>query len=124
MPNGTIIRDEIEKLAVELEFKAGYQRVATPHIAKSSLYDQTGHLAHYRESMYPPMEVLEETPEGETVRESYMLKPMNCPHHHKIFASRLRSYRSCRCALRSTARSTGGRLRARCRGCCGCECSP
>ncbi len=93
MPNGTVIRDEIEKLAVELEFRAGYQRVATPHIAKSSLYDQTGHLAHYRESMYPPMEVVEETPEGETVRESYMLKPMNCPHHHKIYASRLRSYR-------------------------------
>lgn len=93
MPNGTVIRDEIEKLAVELEFKAGYQRVATPHIAKSSLYDQTGHLDHYRDSMYPPMEVVEETPEGETVRETYMLKPMNCPHHHKIFASRLRSYR-------------------------------
>ena len=93
MPNGTVIRDEIEKLAVELEFRAGYQRVATPHIAKTSLYDQTGHLDHYRESMYPPMEVLEETPEGETVRESYMLKPMNCPHHHKIYASRLRSYR-------------------------------
>ena len=93
MPNGTVIRDEIEKLAVELEFKAGYHRVATPHIAKSSLYDQTGHLAHYRDSMYPPMEVVEETPEGETVRETYMLKPMNCPHHHKIFASRLRSYR-------------------------------
>ena len=93
MPNGTVIRDEIEKLAVELEFKAGYQPVATPHIAKSSLYDQTGHLAHYRDSMYPPMEVVEETPEGETVRETYMLKPMNCPHHHKIFASRLRSYR-------------------------------
>ena len=93
MPNGTVIRDELEKLAVELEFKAGYQRVATPHIAKSSLYDQTGHLAHYRESMYPPMEVVEETPEGETIRESYMLKPMNCPHHHKIYASRLRSYR-------------------------------
>ena len=93
MPNGTVIRDEIEKLAVELEFKAGYQRVATPHIAKSSLYEQTGHLAHYQESMYPPMEVLEETPEGETVREAYMLKPMNCPHHHKIYAARLRSYR-------------------------------
>ena len=93
MPNGTVIRDEIEKLAVELEFKAGYQRVATPHIAKSSLYDQTGHLAHYQESMYPPMEVLEETPGGGTVRETYMLKPMNCPHHHKIYASRLRSYR-------------------------------
>ena len=93
MPNGTVIRDEIEKLAVELEFKAGYQRVVTPHIAKSTLYDQTGHLAHYHESMYPPMEVVEETPEGETIRESYMLKPMNCPHHHKIYASRLRSYR-------------------------------
>ena len=82
MPNGTVIRDEIEKLAVELEFKAGYQRVVTPHIAKSTLYDQTGHLAHYHESMYPPMEVVEETPEGETIRESYMLKPMNCPHRH------------------------------------------
>ena len=93
MPHGTVIRDELEKLAVELEFKAGYQRVATPHIAKSGLYERTGHLAHYRESMYPPMEVVEETPDGGTVRESYMLKPMNCPHHHKIYASRLRSYR-------------------------------
>ena len=93
MPNGTVIRDELEKLAVELEFKAGYQRVATPHIAKAGLYDETGHLAHYRESMYPPMEVTERTPEGETIRETYMLKPMNCPHHHKIYASRRRSYR-------------------------------
>ena len=93
LPNGTVIRDELEKLAVEQEFQAGYQRVATPHIAKSGLYEQTGHLAHYRESMYPPMEVLEESPSGESVRESYMLKPMNCPHHHKIFAARKRSYR-------------------------------
>ena len=93
LPNGTVIRDELEKLAVELEFQAGYQRVATPHIAKSGLYDQTGHLAHYRDSMYPPMEVVEETPSGEAVPERYMLRPMNCPHHHKIFASRLRSHR-------------------------------
>ena len=93
LPNGTVIRDELEKLAVELEFQAGYQRVATPHIAKSGLYDQTGHLAHYRDSMYPPMEVVEETSSGEAVRERYMLRPMNCPHHHKIFASRLRSHR-------------------------------
>ena len=93
LPNGTIIRDELEKLAVELEFKAGYQRVATPHIAKTELFASTGHLAHYHESMYPPMEVVEQTPSGETVRETYMLKPMNCPHHHKIFASRPRSYR-------------------------------
>ena len=93
LPAGTVIRDELEKLAVELEFKAGYQRVATPHIAKRDLFAQTGHLAHYQESMYPPMEVVEETPSGEAVRESYMLKPMNCPHHHKIYASRPRSYR-------------------------------
>ena len=93
LPNGTVVRDELEKLAVELEFKAGYQRVATPHIAKEELFARTGHLAHYRESMYPPMQVVEESSTGEVVRESYMLKPMNCPHHHKIYASRLRSYR-------------------------------
>ena len=93
LPNGTVLRDELEKLAVELEFKAGYQRVATPHIAKRELYDQTGHLAHYQSSMYPPLEVVEETPSGESVREAYMLRPMNCPHHHKIFAARPRSYR-------------------------------
>ena len=93
LPNGTVIRDELEKLAVELEFKAGYQRVATPHIAKTSLYARTGHLAHYRQSMYPPLEVMEETPGGEAVRESYTLRPMNCPHHHRIYAARPRSYR-------------------------------
>ena len=93
LPNGTVIRDELERLAVELEFKAGYQRVATPHIAKADLYARTGHLAHYKDSMYPAMEVVEETPHGEAVRETYMLKPMNCPHHHKIYASQLRSYR-------------------------------
>ncbi len=93
LPNGTVIRDELEKLAVELEFKAGYERVATPHIAKADLYARTGHLDHYKDSMYPPMEVIEESPDGESVRETYMLRPMNCPHHHKIYASRLRSYR-------------------------------
>ena len=93
LPNGTVIRDELEKLAVEQEFQLGYQRVATPHIAKSGLFEATGHLAHYRDSMYPPMEVVEESPSGEAVRERYMLRPMNCPHHHRIFAARLRSYR-------------------------------
>ena len=93
LPNGTVIRDELEKLAFELEFKAGYERVATPHIAKADLYARTGHLAHYKDSMYPPMEVVEESPDGESVRETYMLRPMNCPHHHKIYASKLRSYR-------------------------------
>ena len=93
LPNGTVIRDELEKLANELEFRAGYQRVATPHIAKASLYEATGHLAHYRDSMYPAMEVMEEGEGGESVKEEYILRPMNCPHHHKVFASSPRSYR-------------------------------
>ena len=93
LPNGTVIRDELEKLANELEFRAGYQRVATPHIAKASLYETTGHLAHYRDSMYPAMEVMEEGDGGESVKEEYILRPMNCPHHHKVYAAAPRSYR-------------------------------
>ena len=93
LPNGTVIRDELEQLARELEFKDGYQRVATPHIAKQDLFYRTGHLPYYADDMYPPMELVEHTDEGESVKESYVLKPMNCPHHHKIFASSLRSYR-------------------------------
>ena len=103
LPNGTIIRDEIENLAKELEFKAGYSRVVTPHLAKESLYHTTGHLPYYAEDMYPPMELLEsaatgdEGEEGEggerMVKESYRLRPMNCPHHHKVFSAEPRSYR-------------------------------
>lgn len=97
MPNGTVLRDELEKLARELEFKAGFQRVATPHLTKVGLYYKTGHLPYYTKHMYPFMEV-KETREGEDgaveeVKESYALKPMNCPHHHRIFAARKRSYR-------------------------------
>ncbi len=99
LPNGTVIREELEKLAKELEFKAGYSRVATPHLAKESLYYETGHLPYYAEDMYPPMEILEhETDDAEegqarAVKEAYRLRPMNCPHHHKIFAAEPRSYR-------------------------------
>ena len=57
LPNGTVIRDELEKLAKELEFRAGYQRVATPHLAKVDLYYKSGHLPYYAEHMYPVMEV-------------------------------------------------------------------
>ncbi len=84
-PRGTIIADEVERLARETEEEAGYLRVRTPHIAKGKLYAQTGHLAHYKETMFPPMRL-----DGE---EEYYLKPMNCPHHHEIFNSRPRSYR-------------------------------
>lgn len=84
LPNGTIMREELEKLAFEMEDAAGFQRVATPHIAKEEFYLRSGHLPFFEESMYPPME-------REGTR--YYLKPMNCPFHHKIFAARPRSYR-------------------------------
>ena len=100
LPNGTIIRDELENLAKELEFKAGYVRVATPHLAKESLYHTTGHLPYYAEDMYPAMELMEEAEGGEgedgnglRVKEAYRLRPMNCPHHHKVFDAEPRSYR-------------------------------
>lgn len=84
MPNGTIIIEELEKLAKETEDAAGYHRVVTPHIAKESMYLTSGHLPYYADSMYPPMEL-----EGE----KYYLRSMNCPHHHKIFAAEPKSYR-------------------------------
>ena len=84
MPNGTVIRDELEKLAKEWEFLGGYQRVATPHITKENLYHTSGHLPYYADSMFPPMEV-----DGEKL----YLKPMNCPHHHMIYKAVPRSYR-------------------------------
>ena len=93
LPNGTVIREELEKLAKEMEFKANYQRVATPHLAKVDLFYKTGHLPYYQDDMYPFME-LKETGEGNTqVKEAYALRPMNCPLHHSIFAARPRSYR-------------------------------
>ncbi|MDA1073330.1 MAG: threonine--tRNA ligase [Proteobacteria bacterium] len=93
LPNGTVIRDELENLAKELEFDAGYQRVATPHLAKQELYFKTGHLPYYADDMYPAM-VVTDNIDGETqVKESYVLRPMNCPHHHKIFDAMPRSYR-------------------------------
>ncbi len=84
MPNGTIIIEELEKLAKETEEAAGYKRVVTPHIAKESMYLTSGHLPYYQDSMYPPMEM-----DGT----KYYLKAMNCPHHHKIFDAEPRSYR-------------------------------
>ncbi len=85
LPNGGIIIEELEKLAKEMEYKAGYERVRTPHLTKEALYLRSGHLPYYAESMYPPMEL------DDGVR--YYIKPMNCPMHHKIFASLPRSYR-------------------------------
>ncbi|HSB65059.1 MAG TPA: threonine--tRNA ligase [Anaerolineales bacterium] len=84
LPRGGVIIDELEKLAKELEDKAGYLRVRTPHLAKEDLFLHSGHLPYYAESMYPPMEL-------EGVK--YYVKPMNCPMHHKIFGAKPHSYR-------------------------------
>ena len=84
LPNGAVIIDELEALAKETEDKAAYSRVRTPHLTKGSLYEKSGHLEHYQDAMYPSMDV-----DGT----EYYVKPMNCPHHHKIYAARPKSYR-------------------------------
>ncbi len=84
LPNGTVMIDELEKLAKDSEWDAGYDQVRSPHLTKGTLYEKSGHLKHYKESMYPAMDV-----DGI----EYFVKPMNCPHHHKIYASSPRSYR-------------------------------
>ena len=84
MPNGTIIIEELERLAKETDEAAGYKRVVTPHIAKESMYITSGHLPYYQDSMFPPMEL-----DGT----KYYLKAMNCPHHHKIFDAEPKSYK-------------------------------
>ncbi len=117
LPRGAVIAEELEKLAKETEFAAGYQRVRTPHIARESLYKKSGHLPYYAESMFPPMELEDKLPSlsrpagcqpaeeegeqdarqpsqpGSLTSDHYYLKAMNCPHHHKLFAAVPRSYR-------------------------------
>jgi threonyl-tRNA synthetase len=84
MPNGMVIRQELEFLALQEERKDGYRRVATPHIAKDSLYLRSRHLPYYKEDMYSPLDI-----DGE----NYYLRPMNCPHHHLIYGATRHSYR-------------------------------
>ena len=110
LPRGAVIAEELEKLAKETEFAAGYQRVLTPHIARESLYLKSGHLPYYAESMFPPMELEDKLPSlsqpagfqpdeeeaeqdarlpshaGSVTSDRYYLRAMNCPHHHKLFA--------------------------------------
>lgn len=93
MPKGAVLVEELEKLAKETEFAAGYQRVRTPHLAKESMYRTSGHLPYYAESMFPPMELKEEGADSDLPAQRYYLKAMNCPHHHKIFGAVPRSYR-------------------------------
>jgi threonyl-tRNA synthetase len=85
LPKGTVICDELEKLAKEKEREGGYVRVNTPHLTKGKLFEMSGHLPLYADSMYPPMKLDDE--------EDYYVKPMNCPHHHMCYKAHPKSYR-------------------------------
>jgi threonyl-tRNA synthetase len=84
LPAGNVIRDELERLARIEEHKAGYHRISTPHITKGELYEKSGHLPYYADDMYAPIMIDEQ---------EYYLRPMNCPHHHMVFAHDQWSYR-------------------------------
>lgn len=84
LPKGTIIREQLENFLREEQRKAGYLPVVTPHIGNLNLYKTSGHYPYYKESQFAPITVEDE---------QYLLKPMNCPHHHQIYLSKPRSYR-------------------------------
>jgi threonyl-tRNA synthetase len=92
LPRGAAIIEELEKLAKETEFAAGYQRVRTVNLAREKLFRTSGHIPYYQESMFPPME-LHEHGEEAAGTQRYYLKAMNCPMHHKLYAAVPRSYR-------------------------------
>ncbi len=84
LPNGYTIWTELENYIRNKERKLGYLHVMTPCVGTVQLYQTSGHWDHYKENMFPAMEV-----EGE----SFVLRPMNCPHHMRIFANRPHSYK-------------------------------
>jgi threonyl-tRNA synthetase len=84
LPKGTVIRQTLEDFLRVEQRKRGYLPVVTPHIGSLGLYKTSGHYPYYKESQFDPIVVEDE---------EYLLKPMNCPHHHQIYLSRPRSYR-------------------------------
>ncbi|MBC8044902.1 MAG: threonine--tRNA ligase, partial [Rhizobacter sp.] len=89
LPKGAIVRNELESFLKEEQRKRGYQPVYTPHIGSIELYKTSGHYPYYKESQFPPIDFEDETGK----KEQYLLKPMNCPHHHQIYDAKPRSYR-------------------------------
>lgn len=81
---GSIIRRELERFVIDEEIKRGYKHVYTPELAKVDLFKKSGHYPYYKDSMYPVMKVDEE---------ELILRPMTCPHHFQLYASKPRSYR-------------------------------
>ncbi|SON63506.1 Threonine--tRNA ligase [Mycobacterium simulans] len=95
-PKGGVVRRELEEYSRRKHIQAGYEFVNTPHITKAQLFHTSGHLDWYADGMFPPMHLDAELNDDGTVRkpgQDYYLKPMNCPMHTLIFASRGRSYR-------------------------------
>ena len=93
LPKGTDLRLRLQEMLRKIQKRFGYQEVITPHIGSKNLYVTSGHWAHYGKDSFQPIQ----TPEED---ELYMLKPMNCPHHCEVFASKPRSYKELpfRCA--------------------------
>ncbi|MCC6398056.1 MAG: threonine--tRNA ligase [Bacteroidetes bacterium] len=84
MPKGTIVRESLENFLREEQRKRGYLPVVTPHIGNLNLYKKSGHYPYYKDSQFTPIQVEDE---------QYLLKPMNCPHHHQVYLAKPRSYR-------------------------------
>ena len=84
LPNGAIVRRTLERFIQDVEIERGYEHVYTPVLAHKNLYEVSGHWEHYKDGMFPVMEI-----DGE----EFVLRPMNCPHHIQIFKNELRSYR-------------------------------
>ena len=97
LPKGAIVRRELENFIYGVLMKSGYQPVNTPHIGRIELYQTSGHYPYYKESQFPPIHMAEreeKTADGKPAdQEQYLLKPMNCPHHIKIYQAKPRSYR-------------------------------
>ncbi|MEP7217272.1 MAG: threonine--tRNA ligase [Bacteroidota bacterium] len=85
LPKGTVLRETLENFLRGEQRKRGYSPVVTPHIGNLDLYRTSGHYPYYAESQFTPIKLEDD--------EQYLLKPMNCPHHCQIYASRPRSYR-------------------------------
>ena len=84
LPKGATVRRMLEEFITGLEREAGYQHVYSPHLGKRELYERSGHWDHFKDDMFPPMQL---------EHEQMVLRPMNCPHHILIYASKLHSYR-------------------------------
>lgn len=84
LPKGARLRRTLESFLRDEQFERGYKEVITPHIGNIELYKTSGHYPYYSDSQYDPIQVDDE---------EYMLKPMNCPHHHRIYSNEMRSYR-------------------------------